>query len=175
MYLPLYYSSVTGNTKKLASYLKKNLKKRGHVVPFLNAARNHRPVEDADLLILAFWCRRSSMDDASLKLLSQCQDRKILAVGTMGGNVEGDYGRRVENNIRQLIEEKNQCIGVCLCKGAIDLRRMRRRMALPQDHPRHVTQEKFQKSLLTQGHPDHDDLERVNSFVENSLSFAQNL
>lgn len=166
MNCPIYYSSVTGNTKKLANYIRKSLKRQGHTVSFVNSTRCKQEIELSEVLILAFWCRRSSMDDSSLRILAQCKGRKILAIGTMGGNVDGDYGRRVEENVRNVINQENECVGVCLCKGAIDLHRMKRRMLLPEDHPRHVNEAKYQKSLLTQGHPNEADLDKVDSFVK---------
>ena len=160
MYIPIYYSSVTGNTKSLVSYLRRELKARGHKVDLIRSSKRCH-LREADFHIIAFWCRRTCMDDMSLQILSLCEGQDIMAIGTMGGHVQGDYGKRVERNVQTVIEERNHCMGISLCQGAIDLKRIRRRMQLPEDNPHHADERKYNRALQTQGHPDEEDMKQV--------------
>ncbi len=168
MKIVIYYSSRTGNTKKLAEALSVSLA-GSHTVSLIKTAEAGEPVE-ADLYLLSFWCRKSGMDDLSLRLLEKFTGKRILAAGTIGGDAEGAYGRRVCENVRASIEKANFCAGVFVCRGAVDLARIRKRMALPETDPHYVGEEKYRKYLLTQSHPDENDLRRVAEYVSACLA-----
>ncbi len=171
MRIAVYYSSRTGNTEKLVTYVAEYLKEEHEVSVFRTTdAVNTEEIAEADLYVLGFWCRKSGMDDLSLKLLESFSGKKILALGTMAGDALGDYGERVKGNARSSIEGHNTCIGVFVCRGAVDLERKRKLLLLPEDDPKHITQEKYERYLLTQGHPDEEDLKRVAEFVKEKLS-----
>ena len=161
--IAVYYSSTTGNTLKLAEHTAKVLEE-GHKV-VIKGVSEVKQLDEADLYILAFWCRRSGLDDASRALLGKCSSMKILAIGAMGGDVAGEYGARVERNVREAIGQRNICIGVFLCQGAVNMDSARKRMELPEDSPHYVSMEKYQRMLLTQGHPDEVDLKAAERYV----------
>ena len=155
----IYYSSTTGNTRKLAEYIAKLLGERQEVL-LGRTAETELPAE-ADLIILAFWCRKSGLDDISRTFLERLSGRNILGMGTMAGDAYGEYGKRVAQNVREAIEKQNTCIGVILCQGAANMSSIKKRMALPEDNPHHVSEEKYKRLLLTQGRPDEVDLEKA--------------
>ncbi len=171
MRIAVYYSSRTGNTEKLVTHVAKLLEKEHAVSLFKTMDTNNgEETAEADLYVIGFWCRKSGMDDLSLKLLESFSGKRILALGTMAGDALGDYGGRVKGNARSAIETRNTCIGVFVCRGAVDLERKRKLLLLPEDDPKHITQEKYERYLLTQGHPDEEDLKRVAEFVKEKLS-----
>ena len=170
MYIPIYYSSITGNTKKLAEYIKKELQADGHEPELFDSALpGEEPDREAEVILVAFWCRRSGMDDFSLRTLSRLTGKKILAIGTIGGNVSGPYGDRVRKNVREVIEKENTCLGVCICQGAINLKRVQGRRMLPKEDRHYLSDEKYARFLETQGHPDEADLRQAAECVRRYL------
>ena len=168
MDIPIYYSSITGNTKALADYVAEDLRILGHRVEIFPSSASDQgsiPEEDSGesggICILAFWCRRSGLDDLSIRTLSRWKGRRVLAMGTIGGQVKGEYGDRVRRNVREMISQDNECLGVCICQGSVDLKRIEKRRQLPRESKHHVSEEKYRRLLKTQGHPDQDDLKTV--------------
>lgn len=168
MKVAIIYSSTTGNTEKVAGYLNEYFISRNCRVSYVRAAEvlMHHGLPDADIYILAFWCRRSALDYLSEKILELLKDKQVIAVGTIGGDAAGDYGRRVEHTVEQIISKYNHCLGVMVCQGAVDMRKMELRRALSQDNPHYVSQEKYMRHLGNVGRPDMTDLEQVRMAVE---------
>lgn len=167
MKILMFISSITGNTKKVALHAAASLKAAGHDLviedtrPFLSrrAGSAEKQLPPADLTLICFWCRRASMDDASIELLSFCQDRKIALIGTMGGNVQSTYGDRVRQNSAALVSEHNTLVGSFICQGKIQEERTERRRKLPKDHIHYLSDEAYARHLASRTHPDANDLE----------------
>ena len=109
------------------------------------------------------------LDDLSKELLSRWTGRKIIGIGTIGGSVKGPYEDRVRKNVTRAIEEDNICLGVGVCQGSVDLKRIERRRHLPKESKHYVSPEKYRRFLGTQGHPDQEDLDGILSFVRKTL------
>ncbi len=160
----LCYTSITGNTKKLAEYLAACLKEKEYDFGFGKTV-DMKELEEAELYIMAFWCRRSGVDDVSQAFLEKCSDKNILAIGTMSGDSVGNYGKRVNNNVRNIVGERNNCVGVWLCQGSADLKRIQKRMLRPKDDPFYVSPEKYQTYVDRQSRPDESDLKAAAGYV----------
>lgn len=181
MNISIYCSSITGNTRKLAVYVAEKLRSAGHEALLWDSSdlvrKDQGDEEEPDISILAFWCRRSGLDDYSADLLSRWKGRKIVGIGTIGGNVRGAYGDRVRENVKKAIGQENICLGVSICQGSVDLKRIERRRHLPKESKHYVSPEKYRRVLKTQGHPDQEDLKRVADYVSRVLGIyipAQN-
>ena len=208
MNIIIIYSSVTGNTGRLAAYLREQLKVRGNDVGYFEAgkvaellsectgapasAKSSVPEElnsvsggnklphsekmrasnpdSADIYILAFWCRRSSMDDRSRKVLGLLEGKKILAVGTIGGDAAGGYALRVEENVRKEISTRNDCLGVKVCQGAVNMARIEQRRSLSEDDPHYVNDEKYERYVRNIGRPNEEDKKAVMRYLDGFTS-----
>ncbi len=167
MKIAIYYSSRTGNTRKLAEYLRELLGKTHEVLCF-QTAPGQEPVE-AEVYLLGFWCRKSGLDDLSLKLLEGMTGKKLLAFGTMGGGSDPSYEDRVLENVRRALSERNTCLGACVCLGAVELERVEKRRQLPPEHPHYVSPEKYERFLELQDRPNEEDLKRIGEYVMECL------
>ena len=124
---------------------------------------------DDDIIIICFWCRRSGMDDLSLSLIESLSNKKILAIGTLSGDAKGQYGYRVKENAKNAISHNNQCIGVHLCQGHSNLKRIESRRHLNPGEPKYISPEKWLRHLNMQHHPDANDIKEVLRFVQCTL------
>ena len=106
----------------------------------------------------------------SARQLDHWKGRKIIGIGTIGGDAKGDYGDRVRTNVGKAIERENICLGVEVCQGAINLKRVEKRRYLPKENKHFVSPGKYRRFLKTQGHPDQEDLDRVAAYVKEILS-----
>ena len=152
MNITVFYSSITGNTRKLAAYVAKSLEKDGYTVELEESSlpedRDQTESILPDISILAFWCRRSGLDDISAGMLDSWKGRKIIGIGTIGGNAGGDYGDRVRSNVKEAIEKDNICLGVGICQGAVNLERIEKRRHLPRESKHYVSDEKLTSTKI---------------------------
>lgn len=164
-------SSLTGNTQKIADAVLKELGNTMNdsinIKTFRNKELLHLP-EQTDYILLFFWCRKSSLDDYSRKVIKQCKGKRILAFGTMGGYPDGAYGNRVRENVKAEIEANNICDGIYLSQGKIPEARTEYRRNLPKEHPHHLDEEGVKRHEKSRKHPDADDLKNAVTFFRDS-------
>ena len=166
----LFVASVTGNTRKVADALQKELERQGwKVLLLVNRERFERPVE-ADLYLVGFWCRKSSMDDSSRKLVNQYQGKPMLVFGTMGNYPTGDYADLVRRNVQEVVSAQNICKGIFLCQGKIREERTEARRKLPPTAPHYLDDAGYQRHLESRRHPNQEDLQNAVEWLNASLA-----
>ena len=174
----LWISSVTGNTKKVAFALLEVLLDHDfrpmvcgndrHILD--EAAQKYGVVTSGktqDLIcrdttvVFCFWCRRGSMDDASIAFLDNLDNCEIFAFGTMGSYPDSEYGKLVYNNVADKLNERNKSSSLFLCRGQISESRTMKRRSLPVSHPHYLDDEGYLRHLSSHGHPDDADIKRA--------------
>ena len=75
----------------------------------------------------------------------------------------------VTERVRALATEQNTLLGLFICQGSIDLNRTARRLRIPEGEKGHLSQERFEKQKLSQGHPDEKDLADTKEAVKKAL------
>lgn len=167
--IALYISSCTGNTLKIANVIQARLEKSDYELYIHNSSKSNIIPKDADLIIIFFWCRKSSLDFNSKNIVDMCENKKILAFGTMGNYPNSDYGQKVKSNVFDYISKNNKCLGVFLCQGKIPPERTEKRMKLSPDHPHHLDEDGIKRHLDSRTHPDKRDLQNAAHFLEGVL------
>jgi hypothetical protein len=161
----LWISSITGNTAMIAEGVRQTLEDLGWAVS--DAALGLEPEEN--VVLICFWCRKSSLDPKSLEFLETCRGKRILLFGTFGGFPAGKYAQLVRSNVTRLVQERNECLGVFLSQGRIRAQRIEERKALPADHPHHL--DDWGVVRLTEGlnHPNATDVLYAQAFARDYL------
>ncbi len=161
----LHVSSITGNTAQIAEGVRKTLDELGWTV--FDAQPGAAP--GTEVVVMCFWCRKSSLDPKSLEYLKRCKGKKILLFGTIGGWPAGKYGALVRANVTTTVEEHNECLGVFLCQGRVRQQRIDERRALPPDHPHYL--DDWGVVRLTEGlnHPNATDILYAQAFARDYL------
>ena len=91
----IIFSSVTGNTKKLADTIHETLPQ--DMCDYFGG--NELQVPESDLLYIGFWTDKGNADNKTLELLSKLKNKKIFLFGTpMHGNW-GIMQSQSKNNI----------------------------------------------------------------------------
>lgn len=173
MEITIIVSSVGGNTKKMADYIRTKLEADGFSTRYLTikeAIESRNAGEDlGENIVMCFWCRRSTMDELSLELLSKLENKNILALGTMTGRAYEDYGKKVAGNVEAAINDKNTCIAVHSCQGHTPMSRIEPKRNLPKDAPRYINDERYARYISLMGRPNEDDLQMSWEFVARNL------
>ncbi|MDO4553570.1 MAG: flavodoxin family protein [Lachnospiraceae bacterium] len=165
-----YLSTVTGNTKKLAEGVKNKLKEQG-ICLNLHENENFQPDNmENELILIFFWCRRSTLNPESKVFLEKWKGKRVIAIGTMGGYPDSEYGNRVRKNVRTDIEKENYCEGIFLSQGKIDEQSTAHRRSLSPENPHYLNDEAYERHLESRKHPNQEDIDGAFAFLLERLT-----
>ena len=163
--LALTVSSATGNTAMIADGVRAVLEEVGWTVR--NAPLDAQPAEET--VVVCFWCRRNSLDPRSLRFVQNCQGKRMLLFGTMGGFPVGAYAEGVRSNVARAVSERNECLGVFLCQGKVRDGRIEKRRNLPADDPHHLDEWGVTRLTESLKHPNETDILYAQAFARDHL------
>lgn len=145
----IVYSSVTGNTRRIAEAL---AEASGDA---LLDVREASDLPDVEVLALGFWVRRGQPDEASQAVWRRLSGKSVFYFGTLGAWPTSPHaGRCREAAERMLRENGNRCLGGFLCQGRVNPR-MVELSARKGTHP--LTEERRARLAEAARHPDAAD------------------
>lgn len=153
------YSSVTGNTEKVAAAISKVI---------LNCdLKDISDVEtlDYDLIIVGSWIRKVTADNIkSFDFISKIENKDVAFFFTLGAEPDSDHAKRCIENIKKLFTDNNNKIhGYSHCQGAVAPAFIERRRKLSVDHPHGPSKEKEVKWARAALHPNEEDFIQMQS------------
>ena len=159
----IIYSSSTGNTRAVVDAIH-------GILPANTAIINLKEMTEetnAELLVLGFWVDKSQPDKTMLKYMEGLKDKNIIALGTMGGYPDSPYAEKIKNNILEILEDKNNVLGISLCQGRIDpkITAMFDKMG-GKNGMHEMTPDRIQRHLDAANHPNEEDFEAARRFVQ---------
>ena len=111
----IIYSSVTGNTRKVAEAL---ADASGALLPPVREAPDP---DDYELLALGFWVRLGQADSRMQEYMRRVLGKKIFFFGTLGAWPDSPHARRCAEGARSLLQEGgNTVLGGFLCQGRVN-------------------------------------------------------
>ena len=118
MKIALIYNSLTGNTKKLAEGVFKNIPAKYEKSIF--EVDDDFNIDTYDTIIAAFWVDRSAPNQKMKDFLSKLRDKKVFLLGTMGFFPDSSHGRDCIDNSIKLLDSSCEIIGYFICNGKIN-------------------------------------------------------
>ena len=154
----IVFSSLTGNTKKLAEAIYEVLPKD----KCDHFGETGSQVPGSDLLYIGFWTDKGNADQKTLELLSKLKNKKIFLFGTAGFGGSDAYFEKILGQVKQSIDASNTVIGEYMCQGKMP-QSVRERYMKMKENPEHPANldlliQNFDRAL---SHPDSEDLERL--------------
>lgn len=158
----ILFSSVTGNTKKLADAIHETLPEED--CDYFGESGAAEPV--SELLYIGFWTDRGNADKTTLELLGKLKNKRIFLFGTAGFGGSEAYFQGILGRVRQSIDASNTVVGTYMCQGRMP-QTVRERYLKMKEQPEHPANldaliENFDRALP---HPDAEDLERLRKAV----------
>ena len=158
----IIFSSLTGNTKKLAETIRA-------VLPAENCDYYGVPETQelhSEILYIGFWTDKGNADNATLELLSKLRGKKVFLFGTAGFGGSAAYFQKILDHVKQSVDPSNTVIGEYMCQGKMpqSVRDRYMKMKAQPEHPANIDAliENFDRAL---SHPDEDDLERLRKII----------
>lgn len=164
------YSSLTGNTKKVAEAVQS-------VIPNCDIVSIDNLPENLDeyyFTAIGYWVDRGLPDAKSKKLIRSLKNMNVALFGTLGAYPDSPHAKgciRDSETMLKTAEKNNNVLGSFLCLGKIDPKLMDYMgKFMGETHP--LTPERKARLLEAQTHPDNNDLDNVKSVFK---SFVERL
>ncbi len=158
MEILITYSSLTGNTKKVAEAIHEQI--GGDIKPMSEATN----WQDYDFVAMGFYVDKGWAAKDAKKYIEQVKNKKVGLFATMGAEPESDHGKSVLETGRKLMEENgNELLCEFLSQGAIDPKiiEIMRQMAQKPGARHPITPEREKRWKEAASHPDTQDLENA--------------
>ena len=158
----IIFSSLTGNTKKLADTIRA-------VLPAEDCDYFGAPKAEelhSEILYIGFWTDKGNVDETTLRLLQKLKNRKMFLFGTAGFGGSAVYDEQILNHIKQFVDGSNAVVGTFMCQGKMPLS-VRERYVKMREQPNRMADldsriENFDRAL---SHPNAEDLENLKKNV----------
>ncbi|UQZ88041.1 flavodoxin [Deltaproteobacteria bacterium Smac51] len=162
------YSTLTGNTKKIAEGVFSAFDGQAECFDVKDA-----PAPDGyDLIVPGFWVDRGHADDAMLAFMEKIKNKKIAFFFTLGAYPDSEHaGEVAADTEKRLKENGNEVLGHFRCQGKVDPKLLESMKKLPADHP-HAQMTEERKARLDEAakHPDEKDVANAADFMKKVLA-----
>lgn len=158
------YSSLTGNTKKLAEGIHAGLESENiDIMPI----KEVKSTEEYDTVLVGYWADKGGPNGEAKVFMEGLSGKRVGIFATLGAFPDTEYGWKVLANGDEAVKEKNEVIGRFICQGKIDPKIIERFKSLPEGSPHAVTEEKLRRYKIAENHPNEADiLSAVDLFKE---------
>lgn len=159
------YSSVTGNTKLVATKLFEYLKEDNDVdILKMIQAKN---IDNYDVIFIGFWINKATANKEAYRFIEKIKNRRIALFGTIGANPDSEHGKLAKKNIDALVDKSNDYIGSFLVNGKVDDKWIKRINIIPFIPKK--AKEKMQKTVIESRAPNEDDFKNIIDYFSKRL------
>lgn len=154
MKMLISYSSMTGNTKKLAQGIYKHFKD----VADLADIKDFVDPDNYDIILHGYWVNRGGPDDSSVAFLKSLRNKKVGLFATLGAYPDSQHAMDSLENGKACLDVSNQLVGTFICHGSVSEAMKTRMYQLPKDHSHYPDAERLKRWQAAEGHPDDADI-----------------
>ena len=131
MKISIIYSSITGNTKLIASAIKGALSDKNIV--YFGPVGNDLP--EADIYIIGSWTDKGNGSKEVINLLKTMKNKKIAYFGTAGYKKDKEYYATLFSRVKDNIDSSNEILGYFYCQGKMPIAVRERYVNLLKENP----------------------------------------
>lgn len=151
----IVYSSITGNTKKLAESIKNKITECYFGNPSDEAL-------SADTIFIGFWATRNSCGADVQSFIEKLSGKNLFIFGTASYNNTKEYFEEILSNAKSHVPSSNNIIGAYMCQGKVS--------DTMQDKIKEAKPEMYEaiKANLAESvhHPNEDDIKALISEID---------
>ncbi len=144
------YSSVTGNTRKIAEAIAS-----GFSDAVIAPADNAPAADGFDNVFVGFWCDKGMVDEKALNYLKAMKPGKVAVFGTLGGNPKSELSLEFQKKARETIPAHLELVDLRMWQGKIDPKVIEMMSRLPGAKP--MTPERKARLDEAAKHPNEQD------------------
>ncbi|ABV33807.1 MULTISPECIES: flavodoxin family protein [Pseudothermotoga] len=162
MKILLTYSSLTGNTKKVADGIHKVLKKYETTYLAMNEIHSKDFIDRFDIVIVGCWVDKGMPNKEALDFMKMIKNKKVGLFVTLGAYPDSQHAKgALQRCVEKIEENRNIVIAKFICQGKISEKLINFFKTLPPDHPHALTEEKLRGYEMAAKHPDEEDIRKA--------------
>ncbi|SDZ77597.1 Flavodoxin [Desulfuromusa kysingii] len=166
MKVSIIVSSKTGNTRKIAEAIYKELPD----AELYNVENAPEPTE-YDLIFMGFWVDKGTADAKAKEYMQTIKSTHIALFGTLGADPDSQHAQDSLKKAAMLVPDC-QIIDHFLCQGAIDPALIKWMCELPDNHPHAPNAERRKRWQDASTHPDMSDCHNASNWAVATLEKA---
>lgn len=168
MKFAVVYSSLTGNTKKIALAIQQALPAATPLIPIQEA---NAELNAYDCVFLGYWVDKGTADNAAKKVLNILNPKHIALFATLGADPNSEHGAASITNGINLLPDKTKVVDTFICQGAVDPKLIAQMEKMfPPGHPHALTPERRARQAEAAKHPDANDIQGAKEFAKKVLA-----
>lgn len=160
------YSSLTGNTKKIAEAMYEEI----NIEKDIYKSNEDFNIENYDFIVVGYWVNKGICDDKIKEILEKVNNKNIILFGTLGAKENGPYYDSIKKRIEELVPENNKILGHFLCQGKINKKLTERYKEMLKNNQgdEHV-KEQLKNHEEASKHPDDKDIYNAKMFIRKCI------
>lgn len=148
------YSSLTGNTKKLAEGIYEALNMPKDIMPM----KEVKDLDSYDVVLAGYWVDKGGPNEEAKKFLENIEGKKVGIFATLAYWPDTQHGWNSLIRGEELVKDKNTVIGRFICQGKLSDKIIERFKSFPADNPHSITEEKLKRYKIAANHPSKVDI-----------------
>ncbi|MGS5516620.1 flavodoxin family protein BilS [Clostridioides difficile] len=167
----ILYSSLTGNTKKIAYSIYDVIQGEKDIKNISELVDDSINYENYDIVFIGYWVDKGICDKNSKQVLENIHNKKIALFGTMGASTKGSYGASIIEKVESIVSKDNENLGSFICQGKIAKELKVKYEELLKLHPEneHI-REQLNNDEESQSHPDEQEISEAIIFAKDVMS-----
>lgn len=159
MTIQIMYSSLGGNTKRLAESLGFRINDSGKASATV-ASIDETVDPSADLYVLCSWIDKGRPDSKSLATAQAFDGKDVVLFATLGASPLSDHGKKCLANMKEAYKGAH-VLGTALVQGSVSRDVISRFSDLPEGHVHFLTEEKKAYYKSIEDRPNKEDFDRA--------------
>lgn len=162
MIYAVQYSSVTGNTRRVAEAVRGALPDKD----CLACGEISDSIPQAPVIFVGFWTDKGSCGETVQKFLSRLHGKKVALFGTAGFGGSPDYFQGILSRVAACLPGDAVLVDGFMCQGRMPDSVKRRYEAMAEQQPEDGRVRAFLENFeAARSHPDSGDLEAAAAFA----------
>ncbi len=157
------YSTLTGNTKKIAEAIYSVIEGDKEIIDVKDSMKIN--INDYDKIALGYWVDKGDADDKMKSFMKSIRDKTVGTFGTLGAEPDSEHAAGCRAKVRELLENNgNRVEREFLCRGAISpqlIERFRKMTREGMKGHHAATPEAERRWAEAARHPDETDMENA--------------
>lgn len=153
MNILITYSSETGNTKKLAEGIYKNINEDNRLNVKIRPIKEVENIDDYDAILVGYWVDKGGPNKEAEAFMRKIKNKKVGIFATLGAYPDSKHGFNSLLRGEELLEENNEVIGKYICQGAVSPKLIEAFKKLDSSNHHAITAEKMKRYKIAELHP----------------------
>ena len=160
----IVYSSKTGNTRRVAEAISKQLPE----AELFDVKKAPDP-SGYDLVFMGSWIDKGTADKGARTFIKKLKNQRVAIFSTLGAYPDSEHATK---SLDAIVELMPTCdvVDRFICQGAISPKLIKWMKMLPKSHPHAADEARKKRWADAESHPDEEDFKNAQVWAEKVVS-----